>query len=872
MAYEPKPYHEPNIDSQAERRRGTLTRLRRALAMAGAPLWGTVLGAALFLVLLAVVRGPLYVVFPASVYLPLHILAEVLAVVVGFAIFAVHWHVAVSQQLRQARALYLGAAFLAVALIDTLHVLAFPGMPGLVEAGTTERGIYYWLAARFWAAIALLLAVFIDPRSRHPLFSRGPLLVMNLLPVVGLLVWDTTVAGDLGLFYVEGVGLTPLKLAAEYVIIAISLVAAVLYGRMYEVTRDRSSAMLAGALALTVLSELAFTLYSTAYDTFNLLGHVYKVVAYYMIFDGLFVAALLRPYAQLDATMRDLAASNQELTRLRDHIQGELARTIRTLEQTSLAERRARQSAEALAHLARDIAARVHLTDLLDTLAGRTRAIFGADFVALAIVHSHGVTSWRAMSGNRSNAFTTTVFPRGKGMAGRAIAAGRPVVVERFGDDPDFPVEEFPVLSAEGARSALSVPIKVGGEPFGAFVIAFRREHAMTREEIAMAESVADHAAVAIQNARLYEEVDRRAAELDAVINSIADGVIVYDPAGNIVQINRAASDLLGYSATDLLEPISERVLVLNLADPQGRPLREEEIPLVRALRGETVLRQEMMIQRPDRSVHRVTVSAAPVLDAQGRMIGVVSTLHDITNLVEQERRREEFLRIVAHDIRQPLTIIHGQAQLLRHALTSGKTGRLESGVDAILTSSRRMNAMIRDLVDSTRLEMGRLELHKQPVDVVGFIAELLERMGGVMEAHRVRLEAAGGPGSEEATPLAHADPDRLERILANLISNALKYSRPGSEVVVTVGRVNGDVLVSVADQGPGIAPEDLEHIFERFYQANGRRKDDQQKRESLGLGLYITRMLVEAHGGRIWATSEPGVGSTFCFTLPTEG
>lgn len=849
--------------------RGFLGRTRAHLVLAGARLWLTVLLAAAFLVAVAFIRGPLYVVLPGSVYLPLHTLAEVLAIVVGFAIFAVHWHVATSQRLRQSRALFLGAAFLSVALLDTLHILAFPGMPGLFQPGTTERGIYYWLTARLWAALALLVAAFLGPQTQHPLLRRWTLLVFNLLPVGLLVIADTTFLARADLFYVEGVGLTPLKRWAEIVIVTLSLVTAVFYWRLFERTHDRSFAMIVAALGMTVFSELAFTLYSTAYDTFNLMGHVYKVIAYYLIFDGLFVAALLRPYAQLDTTMRELEASNRDLTALREHVEGELARTIVTLEQTSRAERRARESAEALAHLARDIAAQVGLSELLETLVAHTKKIFGADFVALATMESEtGLTTWRAITGNRTDALETVAFPPGKGMAGRSIVTNAPVVVERLGEDAAFPVEELPLLMAEGARSAVSVPIGTGSEAFGAFVIGYRQEHHVTPEEIGLARGVADHAAVAIQSARLYEELNRRMAELDAVINSLADGVIVYDPDAKIVRLNRAAADLLAYDAEEMDKPVSERSTKLGLADAHGRPLSADENPIVRAMRGEAVVGQEIMLHHPDGSVHRVAISVSPVHDAEGHVLGLVSSLHDITDLVELERRREEFLRIVAHDIRQPLTIIQGQAQLMRRALASGNQARIENGLTAILTSAKRTNAMIRDLVDSVRLESGRVELDKQPVDLAGFVAEMLERMTGVMEAQRVRMEAGSGlwPGEdgEEGVPLVEADPDRLERILANLLSNALKYSTPGSEVTVTLGREDGAAVVSVADRGAGIAAEDLPHIFERFYRANG-----QHRAESLGLGLYITRMLVEAHGGRIWAESEPGVGSTFTFTLP---
>ena len=165
---------------------------------------------------------------------------------------------------------------------------------------------------------------------------------------------------------------------------------------------------------------------------------------------------------------------------------------------------------------------------------------------------------------------------------------------------------------------------------------------------------------------------------------------------------------------------------------------------------------------------------------------------------------------------------------------------------------------MIQDLVDSARLEAGQLELEKRPAELGNIASGLLERARGAMDVERIKVEIASD------LPEFLADPERLERILMNLMTNALKYSDPGTDVLLKAAKTNGEVLVSVTDHGIGIDPNDLPHIFERFYRAGGS-----QKAEGVGLGLYITKMLVEAHDGRIWAESELGKGSTFYFTLP---
>jgi signal transduction histidine kinase len=170
------------------------------------------------------------------------------------------------------------------------------------------------------------------------------------------------------------------------------------------------------------------------------------------------------------------------------------------------------------------------------------------------------------------------------------------------------------------------------------------------------------------------------------------------------------------------------------------------------------------------------------------------------------------------------------------------------------------MNGMIRDLVDSLRMESGQLALRTSEVDLLATVFDMKEQMREVMEMDRVRVEIP------DRLAFVTADPYRVERILVNLVSNALKYSKPDTEVRVSFAQREGEVEVSIADRGPGIAQDKMGRLFKKY----GGSAEQSFGRESLGLGLYITKGLVEAHGGRIWAESEEGKGSTFSFTLPS--
>ncbi|TAK27192.1 MAG: PAS domain S-box protein [Chloroflexota bacterium] len=224
------------------------------------------------------------------------------------------------------------------------------------------------------------------------------------------------------------------------------------------------------------------------------------------------------------------------------------------------------------------------------------------------------------------------------------------------------------------------------------------------------------------------------------------------------------------------------------------------------------------------------------------------------------EKLMEEYVHAISHDLRSPLTVIQGQAQLLERTLTkTGLTGRELNSIRAILHGAHRMNGMIQDLADSARLESGQVKLNQSPLELHTFVLDLKERLTGLGDADRIRVEAP------QAVPLVSADPDRLERILMNLLGNALKYSAPDTEVLVALSVGTGEVTTSVSDQGIGIESEELPYVFERYRRAPSALG----RQEGLGLGLYITKGLVEAHGGRIWAESEPGKGSAFHFTLP---
>ena len=374
----------------------------------------------------------------------------------------------------------------------------------------------------------------------------------------------------------------------------------------------------------------------------------------------------------------------------------------------------------------------------------------------------------------------------------------------------------------------------------------------------------ASQAAMAIANARRYQEEQRARADLETLVNTCPVGVVVFDAkTGAPASLNREARRIVDglrnpdQSAEQLLQ-----VLTYRRAD--GREISLQEFPIAQALStGETIRAEEIVMQVPDGRSVTTIINATPILSEEGELESVVVTLQDMTAVEELERLRAEFLGMVSHELRAPLTSIKGSAATVLGSSTDLDPAVVRQFFRIIEEQADHMHGLVADLLDVARIETGTLPVSPEPAEV----AALVDRA-------RSTFISAGGRNNlviefECDLPLVMADRLRIVQVIGNLLSNAARHSPESAAIRVSAVREGLHVAFAVADEGRGIPSERLPFLFRKFTRIEGDERGSGVA--GSGLGLAICKGIVEAHGGRIWAESEgPDMGAQFTFTLPS--
>jgi two-component system phosphate regulon sensor histidine kinase PhoR len=336
-----------------------------------------------------------------------------------------------------------------------------------------------------------------------------------------------------------------------------------------------------------------------------------------------------------------------------------------------------------------------------------------------------------------------------------------------------------------------------------------------------------------------FEELRREQAETAALVESMVEGVIAADERGRTVTANAAARRLLGYEVTDALPDLPELFRV---------KAAREVVDAV--LRGQAVEDRELEIDE-----RAILMNARPLPSG-----GAVLVIHDLTELRRLEAVRRDFVANVSHELKTPLTSISGYAETLLADTPDAETTR--RFLTTILENARRMQRLVDDLLDLARIEAGRWQPEPEPVDVQETAREMWNELAERAAARSVQFEVDVAPGAGTVV----LDADAIRQVLTNLLDNSLRYTGRGGRIVCRSRLEDSGVAISVADNGSGIAHEHIPRIFERFYRADQSRSREEG---GTGLGLAIVKHLVEAHGGRVYAESERGVGTTVTCWFP---
>ena len=372
----------------------------------------------------------------------------------------------------------------------------------------------------------------------------------------------------------------------------------------------------------------------------------------------------------------------------------------------------------------------------------------------------------------------------------------------------------------------------------------------------------AAQAATAITNARRYGEEQRAKADLEALVNTSPVGVLVLDaPTRELVRINHEACRIIGGQAGDDADCARalERVEFRRL---DGTVLPTIEAPFERAAgTGETVHAEELVIGLPSGDQVTTLINATPIRSEDEQLVAVVATIQDITPLEELERLRTDFLGMVSHELRTPLTSIKGSAATVLAASAPLDPAETRQFFRIIEEQADHMRGLINNLLDLSRIEAGNLSVVTEPTDIAAVIDQA--RNAFLSSGYRNSVDVELAPG----LPRVAADGKRIVQVLHNLFSNASKYSRDWSPIQVTAWLEDTQVVLSVSDEGTGIASEHLPRLFTKFSHIDAGRD---HRVGGHGLGLAICRGIVEAHGGRIWAESDGEEdGTRFRFTIP---
>lgn len=508
------------------------------------------------------------------------------------------------------------------------------------------------------------------------------------------------------------------------------------------------------------------------------------------------------------------------------------------------------RATQALAETARAVTATLNLDEVLERILSETMRSMESEAASLALLVDGGqALEFRHALGLGAEKVRGLRLMKGQGIAGWVAEHGEALVVPDVHADPRFYGGTDEELQAQ-TRVIAAAPIRLQQRIIGVLEAINPRAGEFSSVQLELLRGIAGLAGTAIAHAQLFSETQAARLRYAGLFEDSVDPILISDLNGRITDANHRAESFLGYSSAELL---GESMLDLHERDLKRLPQDLSQLEVGQTVSYESAAKGHREDPLPvEVYVKRIDLEKKPLLQW---------ILRDISERQALDELRADLTSMIFHDLRSPLGNVLSSLEVLQSSIPQDDES-LQSVLAISLRSGRRLSRLIEQLLDLEQLETGQAALHKTPGSIPALIVEAVQEIHPIAEGKGMVLSFAL-PGGE--MPPVEMDSDMISRVLINLLENAVKYSRPGGgKISLSARAAEGSVVVSVSDNGPGIAKRHQEHIFDKFarIQPGGRPK-------GLGLGLAFCRLAVEVHGGRIWVESDTGQGATFSFTLP---
>jgi K+-sensing histidine kinase KdpD len=407
-----------------------------------------------------------------------------------------------------------------------------------------------------------------------------------------------------------------------------------------------------------------------------------------------------------------------------------------------------------------------------------------------------------------------------------------------------------------GRLSSVGLPLITGQKVIGV-IFVFREYSQFSGNDRKLLSSFANQTAIAVQNAQLYTQVDNDRRKFSALLDSAGDGILILDKGLKIERANPAFGFLYGMTAESFTGLAHEDVIKWQKR-PQGVTL-EDSVASGWPLAEHSTLYVEGDLDRGrDNPSLPVGITYAALLSKEGHLLNIITTVRDITRFRQAEEMKSTFVSVVSHELKTPVALIKGYVGTLRRDDARWDRKIIDESLQVIEEEADRLSIYIENLLDATRLQANGFSIKKNDVQIAELIHHVVERLQTQTQKHTLTEDIP------VPLPVILADETRLNQLLSNLVNNAIKYSTEGR--ITISARLHGEnIIICVSDGGRGIDPNDAPFVFDRFYRASEAVK----KTKGAGLGLYLSKAIVEAHGGQIWIDPEYHQGARICFCLP---